>query len=76
MPTFVNPTTTPTVYSEDGRALGAGERLEIDELDPAGQAALERGALVEAAEVDAAGGEEPAGVTPARRSRKGAPQVP
>lgn len=44
--TLFNPEQTPTVYSEDGRSVGGAERVTVDELDSAGQHAVDTGLLV------------------------------
>jgi hypothetical protein len=43
MATIVNPTTTATVYTEDGKLIGAGERLDGIELDTQGHHAADQG---------------------------------
>lgn len=43
---LVNPSNTPQVYTEDGKTIPAGSRLEIDKLDSVGKAAVSNGRLV------------------------------
>lgn len=43
--TVVNPNTAGVVYDEAGHSLGGGEAIELDELDPVGQAAVDGGQL-------------------------------
>lgn len=74
-----NPHNTPVVYSNDGKILGGGERIEVASLDKHGERALAHGYIIvldgddaeeEAAtteEEDASGKEDAA---PARASRR------
>lgn len=43
---ILNPGTTSVVYTEDGKQIAAGEKLDVTDLDEAGQAALDRGYIV------------------------------
>lgn len=43
---ILNPGTTAVTYSADARQIAAGERLEVEELDEVGEAALDRGYIV------------------------------
>lgn len=43
--TLINGGTTPVVYSDDGRVLAAGERIEVDSIDNTASALIERGYL-------------------------------
>lgn len=43
---ILNPGTTAIVYTEDGKQIAAGEKLDMTDLDEAGQAALDRGYIV------------------------------
>lgn len=43
--TLVNPGTSAVVYSLDGRQLGGGESVRVDEVDVVGLTAIERGYL-------------------------------
>lgn len=43
--TLVNPTTSAVIYTTDGRQLGGGESVQVDEVDEVGQVAIERGYL-------------------------------
>lgn len=45
--TLVNPTTSAVIYSEDGRQLGGGESVQVDEVDEVGKTAIERGYLTQ-----------------------------
>lgn len=42
---YFNPGPGPVVYTNDGRSVGAGERVELSGLDDTGKAALDRGHL-------------------------------
>lgn len=44
---LLNPGTSPITYTDDGRSIGAGERIRVDSLDQAAQSAIERGYLVQ-----------------------------
>lgn len=44
--TLFNPNTTAVVFDEHGRIVGGGERVEIDQLDKAGQEAVDNDLLV------------------------------
>lgn len=48
--TLFNPTQMPVVYSDDGRVLGGGERIEIDRLDETGAEVVKQGYLVDETE--------------------------
>jgi hypothetical protein len=43
---LVNPGTTPQVYTEDGRQVAAGDRVEVDQLDEVGRGAVDSGRLL------------------------------
>lgn len=45
--TLLNPGTASCVYNTQGQSLGGGECVDVDEIDEVGQAALDRGYLVE-----------------------------
>lgn len=45
MTTLINPGTTPQVYTEDGRMIAAGGRVEDARLDKVGQGAVDSGRL-------------------------------
>lgn len=83
MSTISNPGTAGRTYSDDGRVIGAGERLDGVTLDATGRGAVAVGYLLEE--------DDPAPATPAktddtadtsqasapaRRPGKTAPQVP
>ncbi len=44
--TLFNPNPTPVVFNEAGQIVGGGGRREVDELDAAGQEAVDAGLLV------------------------------
>lgn len=41
MPELLNPYRSGVVYDDEGRSLGGGERIEVDEVDAVGQAAVD-----------------------------------
>lgn len=43
--TLINGGVTPVVYTDDGRVLGAGERVEVSSLDGTATAQVEHGYL-------------------------------
>jgi hypothetical protein len=43
--TIINPGTTPQVYTDDGRTIAAGDRVENVDLDEIGQSAVDSGRL-------------------------------
>lgn len=45
--TLINGGTSPLTYTDDGRVLGAGERVELDTLDATARAAVDNGYLTE-----------------------------
>lgn len=55
--TLINGGTTPVVYTDDGRVLAAGERIEVDSIDDTASALVERGYLVVEGEQDEAPGD-------------------
>lgn len=44
--TLFNPNTTAVVFDGEGRIVGGGERVEVDQVDAAGQEAVDNGLLV------------------------------
>jgi hypothetical protein len=44
--TLFNPDDTPAVYDMAGHTVGGAERVEVEELDAAGQRAVDSGVLV------------------------------
>jgi hypothetical protein len=43
--TVVNPNTAGVIYDKEGRSIGGGEAIELDELDEIGQSAVDSGQL-------------------------------
>lgn len=74
--TLFNPSIVPVVYTDDGRIVAGGERVELDKLDESGQRAVDRGRLVNETKDDEPTGEAaPADSEkesqPKRRARSG-----
>jgi len=75
-----NPTSSPLVYTEDGRSLGGGERCEVDRIDAVGQGLIDTDALIDVTPVPESVNKErfmaEAEVVPAKKAtatRSGAP---
>lgn len=45
--TVFNPSSSPVVYTMDGRTLGGGERCEVNAVDAVGQGLLDTDALLD-----------------------------
>lgn len=50
--TVINGGTTPAVYTDDGRVLAAGERVEVESIDGTARGLIERGYLTVAEQPD------------------------
>lgn len=55
MTTLINGGTTPVIYTEDGRVLAAGDRVEVESIDPAARSLIELGYITTESE---SGGDE------------------
>ena len=62
--TLINGGTTPAVYTDDGRVLAAGERIEVESIDDAAKRLIDLGYLTVETEQDDAPGDQDEQATP------------
>lgn len=73
--TLFNPEDTPMVYDAAGRTVAGAERVEVEELDPVGQRAVDAGVLVHEDD-ESAEKAEPKGKPEPQTANADAPPLP